>query len=187
MTKKEIRRFISQKKSLLREDKIRFDSETIARTLLEQVEYDSCNTIFVYVPFNQEVRTQGIIEQGWMDHKRIAVPKIVDNVMRFYYISSWNDLQIGYYNILEPHSKEEALLDETTLVIMPGLAFDTQRNRIGYGGGFYDKFLEDRKPFSKIALTFDFQVLDSIPNEHNDIKPDTIITEKRIIRGDKDV
>ncbi|TCK98234.1 5-formyltetrahydrofolate cyclo-ligase [Natranaerovirga hydrolytica] len=181
MTKKEIRNLIIHQKKSLPFEWVKENSEIIAQKAVEHKMFQKCERVFVYMPFNEEVRTEKIIETAWSHNKKVAIPKIINKKMAFYYINDFNEVKKGFYNILEPINNNKASMDHQTLVIMPGLAFDTKKNRIGYGGGYYDQYLDNQKPLYKIAITFDFQVLKSIPNEPNDIKPDEIMTEKRII------
>jgi len=105
--------------------------------------------------------------------------------MKFFYITSLeNDLEEGYYGIREPyekHAANESGDEEKALMLMPGVAFDEERHRIGYGGGFYDRFLEAHPKLSRVALAFEFQVKESVPYEAFDICPEKIVTEKRVI------
>ena len=180
MDKSQIREIIKSKKNTLTKDQIITYSNQITSKLVEQLEYKVSDTVFCYINFNQEVVTRELIEKSWNNNKRVAVPKVEDNKMEFYYITEWNNLEKGYYNIYEPTTDYKARLDCNTLMILPGLAFDIHRNRIGYGGGFYDRYLQNRKEISKIAIAYDFQIFDSIPYENTDIKPDKIITDKNI-------
>ena len=101
--------------------------------------------------------------------------------MEFVRINSYDDLQDGYMGIKEPVS-DDYEIPQDGLLVMPGLAFDVTLNRIGYGGGFYDRYLvKNGDRYYKTAICFDYQVLDDIPAEEFDIRPDMIITDKRII------
>ena len=92
-----------------------------------------------------------------------------------------DELEPGYMGIMEPVSDEHEVPDGG-LMIMPGIAFDNERNRIGYGGGFYDRYLsEHMNDYYKTAICFDYQVVESIQADEFDIKPDKIITDRRVI------
>ena len=86
----------------------------------------------------------------------------------------------GAYGILEPDTKD-LMKEQKALILMPGLAFDEEKNRIGYGGGFYDKYLEKHPDFFKVALPYDFQIYKKLNTEQFDIKPDIIVTDQRVI------
>jgi 5-formyltetrahydrofolate cyclo-ligase len=104
--------------------------------------------------------------------------------MKFFYITSFEeDLEDGYFGIREPKEIHPAK-EENALLLMPGVAFDEARHRVGYGGGFYDRFLEAHPGMVTVALAFEFQVKEEVPFEEFDIRPSRIVTEKRVI-GEK--
>ncbi len=189
MQKQEIRRNMKELKSKLTLTEQEHYSERIIRCLQGLTEYRLSEEIFCYVNFNQEVITTRLIEEALSGGKRIAVPKIIDKDMRFYYISSLKELETGILGIPEPFElirKAEAVPDpeKDNLFIVPGLAFDPMGNRIGYGKGFYDNYFRKYSNCSmiKIALTYDFQVLPLLPKEDQDIKIDQIITQDGLIK-----
>ncbi|MDF2473284.1 MAG: 5-formyltetrahydrofolate cyclo-ligase family protein [Anaerocolumna sp.] len=185
MNKKEIRSHIKALKTAVSMNEIRDYSEKIKECLLMDKSYLNCTHLFCYVSFHQEVLTAEIINSGIANSKKVAVPKIVDNEMKFYYIESFADLQPGILGIPEPVSGIEAIPDKknNNLVIVPGLAFDWNKNRVGYGKGYYDRFFEKYKsvPMKTIALSYDFQVFEQIPQDEHDKKVDQIITNTKII------
>ena len=101
--------------------------------------------------------------------------------MNFYLVESKDDLQPGAYGILEPTGNHIAD-GEDGLLIMPGVAFDEECHRIGYGGGFYDRFLEKHPDIIRLAVAFDFQILDLVPTEPTDICPQIIVTQSKVYR-----
>ena len=127
----------------------------------------------------ETVETKSIIRKAWELGKRVAVPKIEGEDMKFYYISDFSDLKEGYRGILEPENNFYAK-DTHALVIMPGVAFDRNRNRIGYGKGFYDKFMDKHPAYHTIALAFECQMLDAIDAEKLDYRPEVLITEEKL-------
>ncbi|MGX8705532.1 MAG: 5-formyltetrahydrofolate cyclo-ligase, partial [bacterium] len=146
MDKRALRREIGAKKSALTPMEIERRSGILAERFFETAQYRACRSLYAYCAFNQEVRTAPIIERAWADGKRVAVPKVIDNQMVFIWIDSLDALAPGYYGIPEPISNAPIADDARALVLMPGLAFDPQGHRIGYGGGFYDRFLEAEGP-----------------------------------------
>lgn len=145
--------------------------------------YTTCREVFIYVSNDNEVDTLSIIIKAFIDNKKVAVPKVIGKrLMKFYYINSINDLEIGKFNILEPVTAKEAYPTAHTLFIMPGIVFDYNKNRIGFGGGYYDYYLSQCKTqFEKIALCYDIQIVDKIIVDEHDINPDLILTESNII------
>ena len=120
-----------------------------------------------------------LIETAWNLNKIVAVPKIINGNMSFYRIQSFKDLTIGTFNILEPTSNELICTTEG-LMIMPGVVFDKNCHRIGYGKGFYDRYLKNYPQLNKIAVAYDLQVVDHIQSEAHDINPHFVITESQI-------
>lgn len=135
--------------------------------------------IYCYVDFRKEVGTRRIMEEAWRLGKRVAAPRIESSEMNFFYIESFSELESGYFGVLEPSGNEIAE-GKRVLVIMPGTAFDENRNRIGYGKGYYDKFLEEYPAYRTLALAFELQMVDEIPCDSFDVKPNQIITEEKI-------
>ena len=109
----------------------------------------------------------------------VNLTKIIDDNMDFYLYASDTCLVDGAFHILEPDSDITLDVDENTLIIMPGAVFTTNHDRIGYGGGYYDRYLSTHPTCHKIAVCYDFQVAANIPCEEHDIKPELIVTEKR--------
>ena len=116
-----------------------------------------------------------LLEQVLRDGKRVAVPKCYGDEMRFIYMTDLSAVEKGYAGIPEPVTDEPVADDETALVLMPGMAFDEAGHRIGYGGGFYDKFLAKEPNHPTLALCYDFQVLPHLETEEFDIPVDTVI------------
>jgi len=159
----------------------------VTDSLLNSEEYISANTIFVYYPFRKEIDTRLIIKDALVKNKKIILPKVYGSELRIFFVNDESkDLKRSSYDILEPDDSvcREAPLDSIDLVIVPGLCFDLNFNRLGYGGGFYDKILGKFSiRVKKIALAFDLQILDNIPSCPHDQKVDIIITESNIYRN----
>lgn len=102
--------------------------------------------------------------------------------MIFYQISHPEDLEPGYYGIREPKTDLSVADGEDGLMVMPGVAFDDRRHRVGYGGGFYDRYLSKHTRHFTAALAFEFQMMEEVPTEPTDLLPDVVITEKTIYR-----
>lgn len=136
----------------------------------------NASTILIYVSLEMEVDTKRLIKY-FLKEKRVCVPKVIkDGVMQFYYINEINDLSVGYKGILEPTTKTIYKNDYDSVCIVPGICFNNEGYRIGYGKGFYDHFLEKYKGY-KIGLCYQDLVIDEKFREEHDIKVDEIITE----------
>lgn len=136
--------------------------------------------IYCYVSFGDETVTFDLIKQSLKTGKKVAVPRvIVDNFMNFYYIDSLKELKTGHFGILEPEENPVRKADgQDVLVILPGIAFDRKGNRIGYGKGFYDAYLNEHPEFHRIGLAFSDQCVEWIPADPHDIRVEAVITEK---------
>lgn len=109
------------------------------------------------------------------DGKRVAVPKCYGDEMRFIYMDDLSKVEKGYANIPEPIADEPVADDQTALVLMPGMAFTRDGKRMGYGGGFYDKFLAAEPNHPTVALCYGFQMVEDLPTEDYDIPVDCVL------------
>ena len=175
MDKAELRRTIRLKKRAMTEEEIVRKSEALGKQFLQSDFYRNARTIYGYLPYNQEVRTVPMLEQALLDGKRVAVPKCYGDEMRFIFMDDLSKVEKGYANIPEPIADGPIADDETALVLMPGLAFDPEGHRIGYGGGFYDRFLAKEPNHPTLALCYDFQMLDKLETEEFDIPVDLVL------------
>ena len=176
MDKKEMRAIIRAKKRAMTESQIVSASARLGELFRTCELYKNARTIYGYLPYNQEVRTVPMLEQAIRDGKAVAVPKCYGEEMRFIYINDFTaEVAPGYANIPEPIADEPVADDKTALVLMPGLAFDPQGHRIGYGGGFYDRFLAQEPDHPTLALCYDFQMQDALETEEFDIPVDTVL------------
>ena len=175
MDKKELRSMIRARKRAMTEAEIVEKSEKLGKLFAESALYKNARTIYGSMPYNQEVRTVPMLEQALRDGKKVAVPKCYGEEMRFIYLDDLTQVEKGYANIPEPIADEPVADDETALVLMPGLAFDPQGHRIGYGGGFYDKFLASEPDHPTLALCYDFQMLPHLETEEFDMPVDCVL------------
>lgn len=181
LNKKEIRKVIKEQKRMMTTSEIERKSMKIAEHLYQTEQFKQAASVFVYVNYNQEVMTIPIIRKCFSEGKNVFVPKVHNNIILFHQIMNIEkDLKPGAYGILEPVT---TLVDQSHdgLLLMPGLAFDKTHHRIGYGGGFYDKYLSQDNQHYKMALAYDFQILDAIETEECDIRVDQILTEQRML------
>ena len=175
MDKKELRRTIRERKRAMTPEEIVSRSQMLGLLFRQSEAYKNAKTIYGYLPYNQEVLTWELLTRAMADGKRIAVPKIFGDEMRFIYLDDLSKVEKGYSGILEPVEDGPVADDPTALVLMPGLAFDRQGHRIGYGGGFYDKFLANEPNHPTVALCYGFQVLDTLETDAYDIPVDCVI------------
>lgn len=175
MDKKQLRGLIREQKRAMTEQQIEEASHRLGELFAASELYRNANTIYGYLPYNQEVRTVPMLERAIRDGKRVAVPKVYGDEMKFIYMDDLNCVEEGYAGIPEPVADEPVADDPTALVLMPGLAFDKEGHRIGYGGGFYDKFLSAEPKHPTLALCYAFQMLPKIETEEYDIPVDCVL------------
>ncbi len=175
MDKKELRSRIRAQKRAMAEAEITEKSKKLGALFAASPLYQQAQTIYGYLPYNQEVRTVAMLEQAMKDGKRVAVPKVVGDDMVFIYLDDLTAVEKGYAGIPEPVADTPVADDPHALVLMPGLAFDPQGHRIGYGGGFYDKFLAAEPDHPTLALCYDFQMLEHLETEEFDIPVDCVL------------
>lgn len=175
MDKSALRKKIRQLKQAMTQKEIDAASSDLCSQFLRTQAYAAANTIYGYLPYNQEVRTYALLEQALKDGKKIAVPKVYGDEMRFIYLADLSAVERGYAGIPEPIADGPAANDPTALVLMPGLVFDRAGHRIGYGGGFYDKFLQQEPNHPTVALCYSFQMLDCLETEDHDIPVDLVL------------
>ena len=175
LDKKALRREIGQKKRAMTAAQIEDYSRELAGRLYETEYYKEAKSIYCYLPYNQEVRTWPILARAKADGKRVAVPKVYGDVMRFLWLDDFAQVAEGAYGIPEPVFDEPVADDEDALILMPGLAFDPEGHRVGYGGGFYDKYLEEHTRHRLVALCYPFQLFEHLDVEEHDVPVDLVI------------
>lgn len=185
------RRILALRDKMPREERDRKSAKIVENTLQTRW-YCEAETLLAYVNFRSEVDTGELIRTALLDGKKVYCPKVEGKRMNFYRILSMDDLEEGYGGIKEPSGKEENLFSgsraahASCLMIMPGSAFDKECNRMGYGKGYYDKYLDFllkenlALKLRTIGLCFECQMQERIPAEAYDRKADMVITEKGI-------
>lgn len=185
MNKNEIRnKLLEQRKSFSHEE-LQEKNSLIFEKLFSLQEFSRANNIGVYISFNNEADTRKIIEKLLSENKNVFAPVMDFGNEHFSYakLSSLENLTENKYGVLEPTEKNSVEASEIDLFLVPGAAFDSQRNRIGWGKGYYDKFFNKNKPRGKkIGLFFEFQLIKEVPTDEFDVKMDFIITEKEIYK-----
>ncbi|MAG17877.1 MAG: 5-formyltetrahydrofolate cyclo-ligase [Candidatus Diapherotrites archaeon] len=186
MDKAVLRKQIFEKRKSVSKDEVLEKSKKIFENLFSLEEINQAQNIAVYISFNNEVETKLIIEKLWKLGKNVFIPVMKEEHLHFAKINSFEGLAENKRGILEP--KEELFIspNEIELFIVPGLAFDKEGNRLGWGKGFYDHFFNFNKiDAKKIGLAFDFQIVIQIPHKSHDVKMDFVVTEKNVYYGNK--
>ena len=179
MNKSEWRRKIREQLDSMSNDLYMQSSLVIKEKLLKEPSIIEGNTIAITISNKREVDTIPIIESLWKAEKKVVVPKCnaQNRTMQFYKIENFNQLEIVYMDLREPIPELTELVtaEQIDCMIVPGIVFDKSGYRIGYGGGYYDRYLEHFKG-QLISLAFHFQVVESIPKDSHDIPVNLIIT-----------
>lgn len=171
------------------------------KALIELYNFDlfkKASCVLSFVSYGTEIKTNQLLDIILNENKMLCLPRTENEKMEFYYINSDEDFseqtEIGEYGITVPKSNQDKLdinsIPDKTLIIIPGLAFDEQGNRLGKGKGYYDKFLaellstsEKEKILGIVGYCYDFQIIDKVITEPNDIPVDYIISDKRIVKS----
>ncbi|MCU5329426.1 5-formyltetrahydrofolate cyclo-ligase [Bacillus wiedmannii] len=176
-----LRKQIMEHMNSLSEERYTTLSEQIAFSLYAQKEWAEAKTIGITLSMENEVNTYAIIEKAWEEGKKVVVPKCNKGTrtMSFRQISNFDQLEIVYMNLREPipARTEEVNADDIDLQIVPGVAYTERGERIGYGGGYYDRYLVHYKG-KTLSLAYSFQIVEHIPVEPFDKNVEKIITEK---------
>ena len=183
--KKDLREEMLGLRDSLSEAEIARRSVLIGRLLFELPEFRRAGAVMFYVSFRSEVRTQEMIQAALELGKKIIVPAVSSDrqALEPFFVDGLDQLAPGAYGILEPKDRERrAALEDIDLIAVPGCAFDPEGYRLGYGGGYYDRFLSTRQTATAVGLAFELQIIPDVPRTQNhDIPVDLIVTEKRVI------
>jgi 5-formyltetrahydrofolate cyclo-ligase len=190
-TKSAIRRRILKERCMLDAGEVFERSAAVAERLCSLKEYMNAATIMAYISVRNEVGTDFFIKRCMLDGKTVAIPKVENRMppeagmLAAYVIKEpGKDLTDGFKGIPEPDASVLKRLDpkEIDMVVVPGIAFDYRRYRIGYGAGFYDRFLPELRPDClKVGLAYEIQVVEMIPAADHDMRMDLVVTERRVI------
>lgn len=160
-------------------------SRAVAQSFLKYDKYKECKSLFIFLSFGSEIETRDIINNALKDNKIVALPYMTEkpHEMVFIKINSLSETVKNKMGIYEPEYDKGNIVksDKNTLIAVPGLAFDIKGSRLGYGGGYYDKYLSENEYLCAVGLCFDFQITDYVPTDRNDIRINTIITDRRVI------
>lgn len=162
---KELRKLMISKRKLIPNTEVVTKSSIICDKIINNECYKKSKIVYLYYSINNEVDLNKVIEDAYLNNKIVAFPKVEGNEMNFYVAKSKEDLTPGYFNIKEPDITYPAPLPD--LVIVPGTVFTKDGKRIGYGGGFYDRFLSQNKVYS-IGVCFDFQLVEDLKTMPHD-------------------
>lgn len=173
MDKKELRLRIKTLKKQHSKDELKRQSELILEKLENHKSFIEAKTVMLYSSLPDEVQTHDFLAK-WRNEKKIILPTVVGDDIIPVELTKDTDFAIGDFNILEPQN--EAYTGTYDLIVVPGVAFDKNGNRLGRGKGYYDRFLCKHLEVKRIGICFDFQFVDEVPTEDNDIKMHEVLT-----------
>lgn len=184
--KNRIRQWALGLREALTGEEVKRKSDRIIAKVLEDFRYVRAEHILVYMDYRNEVMTGSLVSQAWLSGKRVYAPKVMDEAeLCFYEINSMEQVEKGYRGIREPVQCEMGRFkgnpDELrqSMLLLPGVAFDGKRHRIGYGKGYYDRFLLGKEGMATVGVCFDCQVMGEFQVESFDYSPQVLYTEKR--------
>jgi 5-formyltetrahydrofolate cyclo-ligase len=179
--KQAVRQAIQEIRDLIPSEERKTKTQEIAERFYSLREYRDAKNILLYYPFRSEIDTTVIITRAITDGKRIILPRVSGKTLELFYVDDIKkDLKPGTYGIMEPDRDlcTSAKYSEPDIVVVPGVGFDRHKNRLGYGGGFYDRLIPKlSKNIQKIALCFQVQIINHIPSLAHDIRVDKVISE----------
>ncbi|MCX7988495.1 MAG: 5-formyltetrahydrofolate cyclo-ligase [Thermodesulfovibrio sp.] len=154
--------------------------EKITTTFENLLSKKGIKSVLLYASYGSEVDTWKIFHFCNKSSIKTAFPRVTDNHLELFWIDNIKQLSHGYKSILEPQGGVKASIEEIEVIVVPGIAFDRRCFRIGYGKGFYDRLLFNRRGLA-VGLAYEEQIVDEIPVESFDQKVDLIITDERMI------
>ena len=187
--KDNLRQLVKNMRDTLPDDIAQSKSEEIKTKLFRMSKYLKARSVLFYTPHQSEVNTEAMIRKALTEGKKVVLPR-TDGEQRSIELACIRDydkdLEPGNYQVLEPRSGTCTPVkpEELDLVILPGIAFDEKGNRLGYGKGYYDKFLKNVKA-PCVALAYELQIVPQIPRDSQDVPVQVIVTEKRVIKCGK--
>lgn len=182
MNKQELRKqFLEKRKAAPCEERLLWPRK-IENHVIHLVTERRYETVFLYVAFRNEPETESIIRRLLLMGKTVAVPKCGANgEMTMHKITSFSDLSPGAYGIFEPSNNAPVSPDAADLVLVPGCAFGRDMTRLGYGGGYYDRFLLKCTKACKVGVCFSISVTETLPVGEFDVKMDCVLTENGLV------
>lgn len=186
--KEDLRKEILKARNNLNKQEILKKSQAIEKRLFSLDEFKEAKVVMFYISFGSEVNTHFMVEDSLKIGKKVAVPfcKTESQELAASFITSFReDLEAGAYGILEPKKmkRAETPLSQIELILIPGLVFDLGGHRLGYGQGYYDKFLKEIPGVTVVGLAYELQIVERLPRFPHDIAVSKIITEARLISG----
>lgn len=188
--KKNLRKIMRSKRASMSKEERDNAGHKIITNLIDNPVYKAANIIMAYASMPEEIQLNELFNHAFANDKILAIPLIVGKgTMRPVFLPTVEDLEVGDFGIMTVRQDKRQFVEfeDIDCIIVPGAAFDRQGNRLGLGGGYYDRFLKRAPNPTRIALAFDYQLIESVPNEEHDSKMDIIITETETLNFDRNM
>lgn len=179
-TKQEIRKQLLKLRRSIEDEYWQYATEAISLRVIESDCFREAADLYCYMDFDHEAGTDRILSEAWRLGKNIWLPKVSGEEMDFFLVQSRHELVKGAYGILEPFGNSEIASGTDGLIIVPGIGFDGRHHRIGYGKGYYDRYLKKHPHLVKMGIAFDIQIVEKIPVEETDCGLNYVVTESGI-------
>lgn len=182
----EMRRIHKELRAAMTDEMVRDKSRTICERLSESEWYPDSQVIYGYYPLGREVDCRRFLKQALWDGKRVALPRMLPSEthcrMDFYEITSLHQVEEGGFHVMEPVGACPLMQEENAVVLVPGVVFDRDGNRYGYGKGYYDRYFARYPQMKKAALAYENQMEEALAALDTDVKMDCIYTESGVYR-----
>ena len=180
--KDNMRKIMLEKRDSLSHETINTKSAEIQKRFTNSYEFSHAKILASYFPMGSEVRTEKIISAALKSNRLVALPRTEGQVIKFYQIFLNTNLIVGRFGIKEPSMSNPFASDDIDLLLVPGILFDISGYRIGYGYGYYDKFIAKKKKSTvSVGLAYECQMCEEIPRSNYDQKVNILVTEKRML------
>jgi len=182
LEKDQLRKQMMKKRSSLSKKEKKIKDQSIYNQVVNDEDYNTADSVFLFLSFGSEIDTKKIIQDALDHSKKVFLPKVVGENLELFEVEDFENLERSKYGILEPNENCQAIRNcSLDFILMPGLAFDQSGGRVGYGGGFYDRYISSLPNYEKIpkvAIAYDFQIVDEVPMSRYDIPVDRIIVDE---------
>lgn len=160
-------------------EEVRKKSDQVCKNIISSELFQNAEKILAYAALGNEVDIRSVIEEGWRQNKRIAFPKVFGDSMNYFEVGDFSELEEGAFHVMEPQENRPADWEDA-LVLVPGVAFDRKKNRMGYGKGYYDRYFAGKTGCVRLGIAYELQVAEQLPTEENDLPMEYLVTEKSL-------
>jgi len=177
--KKEVRSLYKERRNGMLPGQVEDLSARICQNILRSRLFDSARFLYAYYPLGNEADVRPVIQEAWRQGKRVAFPKVFGNKMRFFEVTGFEQLSEGTFGVMEPCEEKPAdwRSGKKLLVLTPGVAFDYQGNRMGFGKGYYDRHFSGKRDYMMLGVSYELQIAEQIPTGDFDVPMKWIVTE----------